>query len=93
MDKLTILKQRAVEFQTLLEKYAKEDDDVKDFLRRVMPWFENIKNNQVTPPDYDYQLSIYFTNPDLSPLAERYFFSGDELGEMCAKFTSAIRGW
>lgn len=70
MDKTVLLKQRAIEFQTLLEEYAKIDDDVEDFLRRIMPWFDKLKNNQVTPPDYDYKLSIYFTNPDLSPLAK-----------------------
>lgn len=81
----------AEKFKTLLEKYAKSDPDVEDFLRRFMPWFEKINKGKVTVPCYEYQLFIYFTNPDLSPLAERY--AGKELGEADAVFASAIRGW
>lgn len=76
MDKLEELKLRASEFHELLEKYAKIDGDVKDFLVRITPWFEKIQDNKITPPCDSYQLSIYFTNPDLSPLAERYLYSG-----------------
>lgn len=94
MDNVALLKQRAIEFQTLLEEYAKTDDDVEDFLRRITPWFEKIKNNQIIPPDYDYQLYRYFANPDLSPLSERYSYTDNSnealLGEACARFTAAI---
>lgn len=36
MGKVTLLKQRAIEFQRLLEEYAKTDEDVEDFLRRLL---------------------------------------------------------
>lgn len=93
MDKLNVLKQKAIEFQKLLEKYAETDDDVEDFLRRITPWFVRISNNKVELPCNEYQLSVYFTNPDLSPLADKYLFSGTELGKASSEFTAAIRGW
>ena len=91
MNKDGILQQRAIELRSLLEKYAKTDSDVDDFLKRFMPWFEKISKGEITPPNYDYRLSIYFSNPDFSPLAERYM--GHELGKAEAEFTKAICDW
>lgn len=92
MDQLALVKEKAQVFQELLEKYAKNDNDVEDFLKRIIPWFVKIKNNQIELPCNEYQLSVYFTNPDLSPLAERYLFSGTDLGKASSEFTVAIRG-
>lgn len=89
---MSILKKAQI-FQELLEKYAKNDNDVEDFLKRITPWFVKIKNNQIELPCNEYQLSVYFTNPDLSPSAERYLFLGTELGKASSEFTVAIRGW
>jgi len=66
------LQQTASKFRQLLEKYARSDHDVEDFLRRITPWFERIERGEITPPCTEYQLYHYFANPDLSPLAERY---------------------
>lgn len=93
MDQLDQLKQKAKVFQDLLEEYALYDSDVEDFLRRITPWFLKINNNQIELPCNEYQLSVYFTNPDLSPLAEKYLFSGTKLGKASSEFTVAIRGW
>jgi hypothetical protein len=93
MDKMEELKLRANEFRVLLEKYAKIDGDVEDFLMRITPWFEKIVDNKIIPPCDSYQLSIYFTNPDLSPLAERYLYSGTDLGRASSNFSVCIRGW
>lgn len=86
-----LLLNEAEKFKALLEKYSESDPDVEDFLRRFMPWFEKINKGEVIVPCYEYQLFIYFSNPDLSPLAERY--AGKELGRADAVFTSVIRGW
>jgi len=84
------LKQKAKEFESLLQQYAKQDDDVEDFLRRMNPWFLKIQNGEITIPNYEWKLPIYFFNPDVSPLADRYM--GTELGEMCAQFSLLIGG-
>jgi hypothetical protein len=88
MDKVEKLKQSAIEFRALLEKYAKTDSDVEDFLRRITPWFEKIDKGEIVPPCYDYQLFRHFTNPDLSPLADKYFKT--DLSEASAIFTASI---
>lgn len=90
MNKTILLKQKAIEFKALLEKYAEADDDVEDFLRRMMPWFIKIDNGEIVPPYYDWKLSTYFSFSDVSPLAERYM--GTDLGRICSEFTLAIRG-
>lgn len=93
MDKIIELKAKADTFRALLEKHAKDDPDVADFLERIKPWFEKINNNQIVLPCEAYSLSIYFTNPDLSPLAEKYLYSGSELGHASSDFSACIRGW
>lgn len=82
------LKQEADNLRMLLERYSKTDSEVEDFLRRITPWFERIDRGEITPPCRDYRLSVYFTNPDLSPLAERYL--GHELGRAEASFCCTI---
>lgn len=90
MDQLVQLKQKAKVFQELLEKYAKTDDDVKDYLCRMQPWFVKINNGEIIPPYYDWKLSTYFSFSDISPLAERYI--GTDLANACSQFTLVIRG-
>jgi hypothetical protein len=68
-----------------------KDPDVADFLQFWMPWYERIQRREIRLPCYDYKLSLYFTNSDLSPLAERYGFSGHRLGEVMALFGQAMR--
>lgn len=74
MHKYQLLRQRAEEFRRVLEEYAPTDPDVEDFRLRFMRWYERIQRREIRLPCYEYQLSIYFTNPDLSPLSERYFW-------------------
>ena len=93
MDKYKLLSDRAKSFQVMLERYAKTDKDVADFLQRILPWFQRIEHGEIVLPCYDYKLSIYFSNPDLSSLAERYGFTGHELGEACSAFSEAIYDW
>lgn len=90
MDQLAQLKQKAKVFQDLLKKYAKIDDDVEDYLRRMQPWFLKINNNEIIPPYYDWKLSTYFSFADVSPLAERYMST--DLANACSQFTLVIRG-
>jgi hypothetical protein len=72
MHKYELLRLRAEEFRVILEEYAQKDSDVADFLERWMPWYERIKRREIRLPCYEYKLGIYFINPDLSPLADRY---------------------
>lgn len=93
MHKYELLRLRAEEFHAVLEEYAKTDSDVADFLAFWMPWYERIKRREIRLPCYDYKLFVYFANPDLSPLAERYGFSNapSRLLEAASNFSSAIR--
>ena len=94
MHKYQLLRQRAEEFRMVLEEYAQKDPDVADFLRRWRPWYERVQRREIRLPCYDYQLSLYFTNPDLSPLVERYVFSApNRLNDANTRFFEAIRDW
>lgn len=95
MDSKKELQAKAHAFRTLLSKYAKTDPDVADFLQRVLPWFDKVDRGEISPPCYEYSLFIYFTNPDLSPLAEKYTYaqSNHELSQASAEFSQAMRGW
>lgn len=74
MHKYQLLRQRAEEFRRVLEEYAKVDPDVEDIKNWFQPWYERIQRREIRLPCYDYRLNAYFVNPDLSPLAERYFW-------------------
>ena len=94
MDKQKLLLSRAETFLLTLEKYSKQDSDVADFLMRFLPWYEKIKRGEITPPCYEYHLSNYFTNPDLSPLAEKYHYPNSGMHELNLRegeFWAAIR--
>lgn len=95
MHKYQLLRLRAEELRVMLEKYAAIDSDVADFLRRWMPWYERIQRREIRLPCYEYRLGIYFANPDLSPLAERYGFAAapHPLSSAEAKFGEAIGDW
>jgi hypothetical protein len=93
MHKYQLLRQRAEEFRLVLEEYARKDPDVADFLERWMSWYEKIQRREIRLPCYEYKLSIYFTNPDLSPMAIRYHWENlhHPLCLASAKFSAAIR--
>jgi len=94
MHKYELLRQRAEEFRRVLEEYAQKDPDVADFLQRWMPWYKRIQRREIRLPCYDYKLGVYFSNPDLSPLVERYVFGTDRrLSEAEVNFCEAIRDW
>ena len=95
MHKYQLLRQRAEEFRIVLEEYAKKDPDVADFLERWMPWYERIQRREIRLPCYEYKLGIYFTNPDLSPIAIRYSWENPShpLSNASAEFSAAMRDW
>lgn len=95
MHKYQLLRLRAEELRAVLEEYACKDDDVADFLQRWMPWYERIQRREIRLPCYEYSLGIYFSNPDLSPLAERYGFvaAPNSLVDAQALFGEAMRDW
>ena len=93
MNKVELLRQRAEVFYRLLEEYAVNDSDVADFKKRFLPWYKKIMDGEIVPPNYEYRLVAYFTNPDLSPLADRYFNvnPAHPLAEAEVRFGEAIR--
>lgn len=95
MHKYQLLRQRADQLLSALEEYAKADSDVEDFKRRFMPWYEKVQRREIRLPCYEYQLSLYFTNPDLSPLAERYSYGQppNPLSDAVACFSEAMGDW
>lgn len=97
MHKYEVLRHCAEEFRLQLEKYAKEDlkhkSELEWFIRQWMPLYEKVMRKEVRIPDYDYQLSSYFTNPDLSRMAETYHYKNlnHPLGQASSAFSCAIR--
>lgn len=93
MHKYELLRLRAEQLRTVLEEYAKKDEDVAWFLERWMPLYEKIMRREVSLPCYDYQLDKYFVNPDLSKMAETYHYknSNHPLNMASGAFSCAIR--
>ncbi|HNC79422.1 MAG TPA: hypothetical protein PKZ20_10435 [Rhodocyclaceae bacterium] len=92
MNKYQLLQQRAEEFHKILTEYAQTDPDVADFLKHWLPWHQKILQNKIRLPCYDYQLFVYFSNPDLSPIAERYGFANapNRLLRAASNFSTAM---
>lgn len=99
MHKYELLRLRAEEFRATLEKYAKEDprhkSELEWFIGQWMPWYEKVMSRQIRLPDYSYKLGVYFTNPDLSKMADTYHYETPThpLGIAHARFNSAIKDW
>lgn len=97
MHKYEVLRHCAEEFRLALEKYAKEDVEHKSelewFIHQWMPLYDKVMRREVRIPCYDYKLSIYFTNPDLSKMAETYHYKtpGHPLSKASSDFSCAIR--
>ena len=92
MDKYQLLRLQAEKFRLVLEQYAEKDPDVAWFLGRWMPWYERIQRKEIVLPCYDYKLGIYFSNPDLSPMAIKYSWENlsHPLGNASAEFSVAM---
>jgi hypothetical protein len=92
-DKQEHLVNCAEEFLSALKKYAAKDSEVERVLRFFMPWYEKVKQGTITPPCYDYTLDVYFTNPDISPVAVKYCYETNGTHELCvaaANFWAAM---
>jgi len=96
MHKYEVLRHCAEEFRLALEKYAKEDvkhkSELEWFIQQWMPWYEKIKHRDVRLPCYEYKLDKYFTNPDLSNMAETYHYTNPNhpLNKAAGDFYCAI---
>jgi len=94
MHKYELLRLRAEEFRNVLEEYAEKDPDVAEFLQRWMPWYGRICRREIRLPCSEYRLGVYFANPDLSPLVERYRFGkANRLDEAVLNFNMAMSDW
>jgi hypothetical protein len=93
MHKYQLLRQRAEELRALLLEYSEVDSEVEHFMGLWMPWYERVQRREIRLPCYEYKLSIYFTNPDLSRLAERYEYASPRhaLAEAVTSFSEAMR--
>jgi hypothetical protein len=94
-DQQEYLLKCAEKFLSALTKYAADDPEVERVREFFLPWYEKIKHREIVPPCDDYTLFIYFTNPDLSHIAEKYTYSqiNHELSQASAEFSQAMRGW
>jgi hypothetical protein len=93
MSKQEYLMTCADEFLRLLKKYANEDGDVQKVLEFFLPWYGKVKKGVITPPCYNYTLNVYFTNPDISSIAQKYFYDSGgthELSIAAANFWAAM---
>ena len=90
MSNNELLQRRASSFDEMLQRYASADSDVIEFLERVQPLLTAAKTGGIEPPR-SYPLGAYFSNPDFSVLATRYW--NHELSNCEAEFVSALRGW
>ena len=83
----------AEDFLSALKKYAAEDFEVERILGFFMPWYEKVKRGTITPPCYDYNLNVWFANPDISPIAIKYNYETDgkhELNVAALNFWAAM---
>lgn len=76
-------------FESLLKKYAVSDRDVEQLLEWNNELFVTIYAGNIKLPYYDYKLGIYLYNPDISPIADRYWMS--DLMNACADFGCALK--
>lgn len=88
MDNMQQLKKRGEEFRLMLEKYAALDKEVATFQEKVLPLLNAVRDDKITPP-FEYTLGAYFSNPDFSVLAERYW--NHELSDSEARFVTQLR--
>lgn len=95
MHKYQLLRQRAEEFRVILEEFSKKDSDVAFFLRLWLRWYNKVQQREIRLPCNDYKLFVYFANPDLSPLAERYGFdnANNKLFSAASNFDTAMRDY
>lgn len=95
MHKYQLLRLRADEFLSALEEYSKTDPNVEDLKGWFMPWYGKIQRREIRLPCYEYQLSHYFSNPDLSPIAEKYAYVTPRhpLAVASTHFSEAMRDW
>jgi hypothetical protein len=95
MDKYELLQRRAENFMWAPDEYAGSDEDVADLRDHFLPWYKMIMNRKIQIPCIEYSLHIYFSNPDYSPIAEKYAFaqSGHPLHRASSEFTAAIKDW
>ena len=73
----------AEDFLSVLKKYAADDFEVERILEFFLPWYQRVKKGAITPPCYDYTLNVYFTHPDISPVAIKYCYETDGKHELC----------
>ena len=80
MHKYELLRLRAEEFRVTLEKYAKEDEDLKWFWSQWEPLYERIMRREIRLPFFDdYGIGAYFfSGREIAPnFFGKYFIRSD----------------
>ena len=86
MDKVDLLKKRAVEFEAAFRRYANIDQDAEIFLRNIDSLFEEIEQNFLIPP-VNFEFSYYYFGTD-GPL-----YKYPDLRSAAANFVAALEDW
>lgn len=86
MNKVALLKQRAIDFKRLLEQHEAENIDAMLLLKWLTPLFQEIERGNVCPPmDYEFGDSLGKDNP---------FYEPDKPFHSCeAAFVAALEDW
>jgi len=72
----------------MLDKYSAVDNEVSIFREKVSPLLDAVRDDEISPP-VEYSLGAYFSNPDFSSLAVKYW--NHELSDSEARFVALLR--
>jgi len=87
MDKAKHLQEKAQMLHSLLEHYAKIDDDAEMVLKFMTPLFEEIQAGKIVPPK-EHKYRWYFANTE-SPLYRKY----EDLSHAAAEYARVLEEW
>lgn len=87
MDKTSVLREKAGKLRALLEKYAKDDDEVQSVLGFMRKTFSEIESGKISPPHRD-EFRWHFFSTE-SPLFLKY----DDLSKAEAEYAEILEGW
>jgi hypothetical protein len=89
MNKIENLKEKTRVLRELLERYAKQDNDVDFVLGKMMPLIKEIEAGKIIPPKHD-DFGRYFFNVEEQ---EPWFIKYPELSHAEAEYAAVLQGW
>ena len=86
MDKVTLLKEKAIAFRSLLEAHQDFDTDAMLMLKWLTPLFDDIARGKVVPPThYEFRLALGRDSA--------FYELGSLFSESHAEFAAALEDW